>query len=52
MWLPSGSTITAHQLFAVIGCLPMATVAPAAWALAMVSSIESTSTYERGWVNP
>ena len=42
----------AHQLVGEISSFSIATVPPASVAAAMVSSIESTSTYDRGWVNP
>ncbi|MFV0319450.1 MAG: hypothetical protein ACK5IN_03600 [Microbacterium sp.] len=51
MTLPSGSAITANQLASLIGEIAKSVEPPVSIAAAIVSSMESTSTYERGCVN-
>ena len=50
--MPSASVKTAHQLVGVMLSLACVTVPPSSCTFASVSSIESTSMIERGWVKP
>lgn len=52
MLLPSRSAKTAHQLVGVTASLGTVTVPPSCSTFASVSSMESTSMIERGWVKP